>query len=174
MASGEVLEVIEGSCLEVGVFDPSIFKTGRLAHYQLMFSWLLYTCLTPQHPWHTPSRGSGFVQAEEADERGTLEVRPAAAKRHDRFTSRSGKSAFFSLGSKNEVAARRHRLSAASRDFVPWRFSDAGPERGDTSSLAIVRETCTTADVQQNLGNDRVADNASRSQRLRGFTCGRN
>jgi hypothetical protein len=29
----------------------------------------------------------------------------------------------------------------ASRDFVPWRFSDAGPERGANSSPAGVRET---------------------------------
>jgi hypothetical protein len=38
MASGDVLEVIVGPCLELEVVEPHDPQTGRLARYWLLFS----------------------------------------------------------------------------------------------------------------------------------------
>jgi hypothetical protein len=53
--------VIGGSCLEVGVLDPSILKTERSPRYSMHLFWLARTAALAPTPREAHSRESGFV-----------------------------------------------------------------------------------------------------------------
>jgi hypothetical protein len=63
-------------------------------------------------------------------------------------------------------ARRRHQIPIAlaashcqtARDFVPWRFSDAGHQSASIAHHSGVRETCTRADINRCTNRHRTAE----------------